>query len=147
MSRRATTGKTYDLFFTHAWRFHDDWTRMGDLLDGVDGLRWRNFSVPWHDPALTPNSEVGREAIYAWLENQIIPVHAVIFLSGVYGVPSTRKWLDLEVELARKHGKPVFAVPALDGDVEGVPAEIRELCDGVLPWDGAQLIAAIDRQG
>ena len=97
-----TTGRTLDLFITHAWRYHEDWTQLAALLDR-SGSRWRNFSVPWHDPALVPSTELGGRHIRDFLETQIIPVDGVVFLSGVYAVRSTREWLDLEVEFARRH--------------------------------------------
>jgi hypothetical protein len=68
------TPKLYDLFLTHAWRYHDDWTRMAEMLDHCDGVKWRNFSVPWHDPAMDANTEVGGRSIRNWLESQIVPV-------------------------------------------------------------------------
>ena len=79
-----------DIFVTHAWRYHDDWKVVCAMLDAVPGFAWRNFSVPWYDPALDPNTEVGRRNIHAWLEGQIRPVMAVIFLDGVYATPSAR---------------------------------------------------------
>ena len=27
------TDRIYDLFITHAWRYHDDWTRVGEMFD------------------------------------------------------------------------------------------------------------------
>ncbi len=137
-----TARKMYDLFITHAWRYHDDWTRLSGMLDQLPGLAWRNFSLPWHDPAMDPNSEVGGRFIRDFLETQIIPVHGVILLSGVYAIKSARRWLDFEVELARRLGKPIIGVPAL-GAVT-VPDEVRALCDVVVGWDAAAIIAALN---
>ncbi len=138
-----TAKKTYDIFITHAWRYHDDWTRVSRLFDGLEGLSWRNFSVPWHDPAMDPNTEVGGQFVRNWLESQIIPVHGVIFLGSVYAVKSTRKWLDLETEMARKHKKPIVGVPAYGEDT--VPPEVQALVDEVVGWDAAQIIATFDK--
>ena len=71
--------RIYDLFITHAWRYHDDWTRVGEMLDKFLGDFWRNFSVPWYDPALDPNTEVGKRLVHRWLEQQIVPTCGVIF--------------------------------------------------------------------
>lgn len=137
-----TTRNIYDLFITHAWRYHDDWTRLSAMLDQLPGLAWRNFSLPWHDPAMDPNSEVGGRFIRDFLETQIIPAHGVILLSGVYAIKSARRWLDFEVELARRHAKPVIGVPALD--TATVPGEVAALCDATVEWDAAAIIAALD---
>src|SRR5262249_37199648 len=108
---RSVNDGIYDIFITHAWRYHDDWTRMGDLLDGFLGSSWRNFSVPWYDPALDPNTEVGHRLIHQWLEQQIVPTCGIVLLSSVYDNKSARRWVELEVELARKHQKPIVGVP------------------------------------
>lgn len=137
-----SSGKMYDLFITHAWRYHEDWTKLSEMLDRVPGLSWRNFSLPWHDPAMDPNSEVGGKFIRSFLENQIVPVHGVILLAGVYAVKSARRWLDMEVEMARKHNKPVIGVPAI-GETT-VPDEVAALCDRSTAWDAAAVISALD---
>jgi len=137
MTRMAATAELCDVFITHAWRYHEDWTEMGKLLDGAEDFAWRNFSVPWHDPALVPSSETGARLIRQWLETQIIPVHCVIFLYGVYAARSARRWLDLELEMARAHGKHVIGVPPLGEEPGNI--ERPELVDEVAAWDGAAL--------
>lgn len=133
--------KMHDIFITHAWRYHDDWTKLCDLLDKSSGFAWRNFSLPWHDPAMNPNSEVGGAFIRSSLETQIIPAQAVILLAGVYSIKSAQRWLNLEVEFARKHKKPIIAIPAL-GET-GVPDNIISLCDRSVGWDPEAIIAAL----
>jgi hypothetical protein len=131
----------HDLFITHAWRYHDDWTRMGELLDRHLGRGWRNFSLPWHDPALDANTPLGGKLLRESLEKQVIPVSGVIFLGGVYASGSARKWFDLELEYARKHGKPVVAVPKF-GETAVTP-DVAALVDATCAWDAAALIAAL----
>jgi hypothetical protein len=137
-----TSKKTYDLFITHAWRYHQDWTKICALLDNSPGLAWRNFSLPWHDPAMSPNSAVGGAFIRNCLETQIIPVQGVILLAGVYAIKSAQGWLDLEIEFARKHNKPIVAIPALEETV--VPYEIGSLCDRSVDWHPEAIIGALD---
>src|SRR4051794_24143733 len=96
---------THDIFITHAWRYHDDWMRASELLDAEKSIKWRNFSVPWYDPALEPHTPLGAAAIRTWIDGQIRPVIGVILLDSVYAVNSAKKWLGIEVELARQHGK------------------------------------------
>lgn len=133
----------YDIFLTHAWRFHDDWSRFVKLLDQNPGVIWRNFSLPWHDPAIRASTEVGGRFIRNFLEGQIIPVHSVIVLTGVYSINSARRWLDIEMEIARKHNKPLIGVPAFGEKT--VPSEISSLCDACCEWDAMQLVATIDQ--
>lgn len=137
------TIKLYDIFITHAWRYHDDWTRMADMLDGCESIKWRNFSVPWHDPAMDANTEVGGKFIRDWLEAQIIPVTGVILLNSVYETVSSRKWLDLEIEMARKHNKTILAVP--NYGLNSVLPAVLAKSDVVVPWECLPIIAALDR--
>lgn len=133
---------TYDLFLAHAWRFHDDWVKLGNLLDEMPGLSWRNFSVPWYDPAMDPNTDVGKAFIDEWLEGQIIPTRAVLFLSGVYASASARKWLDKEVEIARRYEKPIIAVPVFG--TSDVPEEVAAIADAIAPFDAKEIISVLD---
>lgn len=135
--------KCYDIFLTHAWRFHDDWTKFSELLDKTPGVTWRNFSLPWHDPAMNANTDVGGRFIRDFLETQIIPVHAVVLLSGVHSIVSARRWFDMEVEMARKHNKPLIGVPAI-GETS-VPDEVANLCDASCEWAAMQLLTTIDQ--
>ena len=136
------TERMYDLFITHAWRYHDDWTRAGQLFDSYLGDAWRNFSVPWYDPALDPNTEVGKRLVHRWLEQQIIPSCGVIMLSSVYENKSARKWVVLEIELARKYQKPVVGLPAFGAN--DVAPEAMALIDRQCSWDAKEIIAALD---
>jgi hypothetical protein len=135
----------YDIFISHAWRYHDDWTNLSNLLDSCSGLRWRNFSVPWYDPALDPNTELGGKAVRTWLDGQIRPVMGMVLLGGVYAVKSTRKWLEMEVELARAYSKPVVAVPARG--LDGVAPEVAALADAVSSWDPIAIVDTLEQIG
>ena len=135
--------KPYDIFITHAWRYHDDWTRLCDLFDQNPAVSWRNFSVPWFDPVMDPNTENGARMVRRWLESQIVPVSVVIFLGSVYAVKSARKWVDIEVEMARRHGKPIVGLPAF-GETE-FPAEVLPIVAATASWDLNTLITTLDR--
>lgn len=137
--------RTYDIFISHAWRYHDDWTNLSNLLDSCKGLKWRNFSVPWYDPALDPNTELGAKAVRSWIDGQIRPVMGMVLLDSVYAVKSTRKWLELEVELARTYAKPVVALPARNAD--GVAAEVAALSDAVVTWEPIAIIDKLESLG
>ena len=134
--------RIYDLFITHAWRYHDDWTRVGEMFDKFLGDSWRNFSVPWYDPALDPNTEVGKRLVHRWLEQQIVPTCGVILLSSVYENKSAQKWVVLEVELARKYQKRVIGVPTFGADT--MTPQAAALVDVQCPWDAETIVTALD---
>ncbi|HEY0838514.1 MAG TPA: TIR domain-containing protein [Azospirillum sp.] len=132
----------YNVFITHAWRYHADWTKAGELLEADRDVTWRNFSVPWYDPAFDPNTPLGKTHLHAWLESQIQPVDVVLLLAGVYGVKSSRKWLDLELEMARGQGKPVFVLPPIGR--EEVAPDVAALGDAVVLWHAESIRVALD---
>jgi hypothetical protein len=134
--------KTRDLFISHAWRYHDDWNRLSSMLDAYDPYAWRNFSLPWFDPALNPASDSGGEILRWGLESQIIPVHAVILLSSVYTQQGSRKWIDFEIEMARKHSKPIVALPAWGETV--VPPHVAGQAHLCAAWEVEPLLALVD---
>ncbi len=136
-------GKTVDIFITHAWRYHADWKRAVDMLNAFGLNQWRNFSLPWYDPALDPRTEKGAVIVRAGLESQIVAVHGVILLASVLEEPGTRKWLDFEIEVSRKRGKPIMALPTW-GKTEVAPA-VRDLADVVVSWDAAEILETLAR--
>jgi hypothetical protein len=135
----------YDIFITHAWRYHDDWVRLSNLFDAEKSIKWRNFSVPWYDPALDPNTELGARAVRAWLDGQIRPVMGTVLLDSVYAVKSTRKWLQLEVEISRGHVKPVVVIPAHGATT--ISDEALALADGAAEWDAIGIIKMLEELG
>jgi len=134
--------KTRDIFISHAWRYHDDWNRLGSMLDVHDPHAWRNFSLPWFDPALNPATDSGGAFLRWNLESQIIPVHAVVLLSSVFVQQGSRKWIDFEIEMARKHLKPIIALPSWSES--GVSPAVKNLADAVGTWDARELLGLVD---
>lgn len=135
--------RTIDIFITHAWRFHHDWKLLVDLLNAHALRAWRNFSLPWYDPALDPRTEKGGKVVRWNLESQIIPAHVVILLASVMSEPGARKWLDFELEMARKHKKHVLALPPW-GETD-VAQETSALADTIVDWDAKAIFALASR--
>jgi hypothetical protein len=134
--------RTYDLFITHAWRYHDDWKRLADMIDKHDPRCWRNFSLPWYDPALRTSSESGGRILRENLETQIIPVHAVILLTSVFLQPASRKWLDHEIQIARQYGKPIIALPSWGES--NIPDEIQSVTNFTGEWNVKSLLGIVE---
>jgi hypothetical protein len=78
---------------------------MFDLLRNAPYFQWRNYSCPEHDPAIDPNTQVGRNKLIAALNNQIRPVNCVIVLSGLYVAYSY--WIRKEIDIAVIYNKPI----------------------------------------
>jgi hypothetical protein len=135
-----------DLFLTHAWRDHVDWFEMTRLLDASGTGVWRNFSLPWYDPALNPGTALGAKLIREVLEKQVMPVRAVIVLRGVYAVPSARKWVDMEMDFARTYGKPIISVPPLTTVADPCPP-LPVSVDAECGWNAEDILETAKRLG
>jgi MTH538 TIR-like domain (DUF1863) len=135
--------KARDLFISHAWRYHDDWNLLSRMLDAYDTRAWRNFSLPWFDPALNPATESGGATLRWNLESQIIPVDVVVLLDSVFAQQSSRKWIDFEIEMAIKHSKPMVALPP--GGETMVSPELTAIVNATGNWDPEQLLASVDK--
>ena len=118
-----------DLFISHAWRFHADWSRVVELVDEIPKLNWRNYSVPWHDPALRIHSEIGFKSISTTYKTQIIPCNLCIILTDLYKAKSNILWLNLAQEHALEYEIPVYFMGADKNiGVEGLRrSEIRDI--------------------
>jgi MTH538 TIR-like domain (DUF1863). len=134
--------KTRDIFITHAWRYHEDWNRLSSILDSHNHRAWRNFSLPWYDPALSPATESGGAQLRWNLESQIVPVDVVLLLSSVFAQQGSRKWIDFEIEIAKKHSKPIIAIPFW-GEITVLP-DIARIADLSGTWEVTKLLESID---
>ena len=74
--------ETYDLFLSHVWRSaqNGEYYRLVALLNGAPNFRWRDYSVPEHDPLGRQSNAQLRRA----LDRQIAPAqaHVVVFICG-----------------------------------------------------------------
>ena len=97
-----------DIFISHAWRFHEEWKMLVDIIDDIEEIEWRNFSVPWHDPALRPTNKIGMENITKTLRGQIIPCNICFFITDLYLLNSNSKWLELEENFVNDCNIPMY---------------------------------------
>ncbi len=97
-----------DIFISHAWRFHDEWKILVNILDEIEEIEWRNFSVPWHDPALRPTNKIGLDSITNTLKSQIIPCNVCFFITDLFMHNSNTKWLELSQKFANDYKIPNF---------------------------------------
>lgn len=129
--------KTYDTFISHAWTYHDDYDRIVKLLNAAPNFRWRNYSVPRHDPLDTGNDRALTDA----LGRQIRPVNVVLILAGMYA--AHRYWIQKEMDLARAMRKPMVGI-RLWGQ-ERVPTAVDGAVDEMVGWSTSSIVDAIRR--
>jgi Thoeris protein ThsB, TIR-like domain len=131
--------KTYDLFISHAWAYHEDYLRLEKMLRDAPYFKWRNYSVPKHDPLIDPGTTVGKSKLLGMLDNQVRPVNCTLVLSGMYA--AHRDWIQSEIDLAKKYGKPIVGV--IPWGQERVPLSVQEAAHEMVRWNTSSVIEAI----
>lgn len=125
--------KTYDLFISHAWDYNDEYYSLVKMLNEAPNFRWRNYSVPEHDPL------AGGSRLRQQLRNQVRPVNAVIILAGMY--VNYRDWIQAELDLAREYNKPIIGI--YPWGQERAPAQVVEAAETMTRWNTESVIEAI----
>lgn len=133
--------KLYSLFVSHAWKYNDEYYRLESLLNAAPYFKWRNYSVPTHDPLVDPNTEVGKRKLTELLKEQIRHAGSVIILLGMYA--SHSEWIQKEISLANSLGKPVIGV--IPWGQQRVPSEISNQAVTVVGWNTDSVVSAIRR--
>lgn len=129
--------KTYDLFISHAWEYSYEYSKVVAFLDSVANFRWRNYSVPEHNPKIDPNSRNGVRKLTRELEKQVKPVNCVLVISGMY--VSHRFWLQTEIDIANFYDKPVIGI--IPRGASQIPAAVQY----VVGWNRFSITDAIRR--
>jgi len=131
--------KTYDLFISHAWKYNQDYYKLEEFLKAAPLFKWRNYSVPTHDPLIDPNTFVGKSKLTAMLDNQVRPVNCVLILAGMYAAHSD--WIQKEIQLARAYRKPVVGV--IPWGQINTPVSVQNAADIMVGWNTISIVNAI----
>ena len=107
-----------DCFITHVWRQSPQWVSFEKFLYSDPVVQWRNFSLPWHDPALKVGSGLGQKLMMDNLTNQITPTDIFFLLESLYQKQSNLFWLNFQTDVARNNDIPIVIVP--DNDINNV---------------------------
>jgi len=133
--------KTYDLFISHAWRYNGDYYRLEEMLKQALLFKWRNYSVPKHDPLIDPNTSVGKSKLTQLLDNQVRPVNCVLILGGMYAAHSD--WILKEIELAKSYKKPILGI--YPWGQQNMPLAIQNAATELVGWNTSTIVSAIRR--
>ncbi len=131
--------KIYNLFISHSWNYSDKYQGLIDLIDKGD-ISYKNYSVPKDDPIHNANND---KELYAAIEKQIKPASVVIILAGVYATYS--KWINKEIEVANKLGKPIIAVEYWGS--EKTSTVVKSNADKIVKWQSSSIVSAIKELG
>lgn len=133
--------KIYDLFISHAWRYNEDYNSLVKHLKDANNFKWRNYSVPEHDPVLDPDDSHDARLLVAELDGQIKPVNCVLIISGMYVAHS--RWIQTEIDLAHKYDKPIIGLRPWGQ--ERIPAAVSSVAKELVGWNTDSIVAAIRR--
>lgn len=129
--------KTYDLFISHAWTYDADYYKLIRFLDNANWFRYRNYSVPRHDPLDANNAS----RLKASLDRQIRPVNVVLIISGMY--VNYREWIQYEIDVAQGYGKPIVGTRPW-GSLR-VPVAVEAAASEMVGWNTSSIVGAIRR--
>lgn len=132
---------TYDIFISHSWRYDQEWTDMVALLDGALGRKWRNWSLPWHDPGLDRFTPRGHETLVDILDGQLSQSGALLALADICKGNRGSTWLGIEIDLAKKYSKPIFGVASKNG--VAFPDQFRKDVAAVVEWSAEDIVALL----
>jgi len=125
----------YRLFISHSWAYSDAYDRLIELLR-AQNLNFCDHSVPKDDPIHTKGSDKElKEAIDA----QIKGTSCVLILAGVYA--SYSKWINIEIEIAKKYNKPIIAIEPWGA--ERTSAIVKNNAIKIVKWQGKSIVNAI----
>ena len=131
--------KEYRIFISHAWRYNEDYYRLVNMLNRAPYFRWRNYSVPKHDPVIDPDEEAGKRKLTEELRKQIQPVHVVIVLAGMY--VNYREWIQKEIDIAQEYKKPIVGIRPWGQQL--IPQIIQNISCKLVGWNTDSIVQAI----
>lgn len=126
----------YNLFISHSWAYTDAYAKLMNLLRNHSSFEFRDYSVPKDDPI--------NHCPYDWqlkvaIENQIRPASCVLILAGVYSTYS--KWINIEIEIAKKLGKRIIAIEPFGA--ERTSRTVKDNADVIVKWNTDSIVRAI----
>ncbi len=131
--------RTFNLFVSHSWTYSDQYMRLVSLLNKRNYFRFKNYSVPKHDPIHTRGTI--HELRFA-IKQQMAPCSVVLILAGVYATHS--RWIDEEIKLAQEGfntRKPIIAIQPWGSERTSVPVKLA--ADRIVRWNTDSVVNAI----
>lgn len=127
--------RQYDVFISHAWKYNDQYYKLTELLDAYPYFNFRNYSVPEHDPIIFNSTN----DLYRQLDEQIRQSSVVLLIAGKY--VKYRNWIQEEIKLAKKYGKPIIAIRPWGADK--LPSDAETKADVIVNWQASSIVNAI----
>jgi len=127
--------RTYDLFISHAWDYKEEYYRLVEMLNNAPYFKWRDYSVPFHDPFDSPSTRELKKKI----KEQIRQCTVFVVLAGMW--VKYHDWILFEIRTANSFSKPILAIKPWGQ--EKIPKEIYDYADKMVGWNTESIVDAI----
>lgn len=124
----------YRIFISHSWAYSKQYDKVEEFLR-QEGVSYYNHSVPKDDPVHSKSDKELKEA----LDAKIKGCSCVIILAGVYS--SYSRWINIEIELAKKYSKPIIAVEYWGA--ERTSTVVKQTATTIVRWQAKSLSSAV----
>lgn len=137
------TPRTYNIFISHSWTYHDEYKRFENLLKQAPNFNFINHSVPKDDPIHNANNTA---ELRVAISREVQKSEVVIVLAGVYSTYS--KWINIELDIASgerlfETKKPVLAVEPYGS--ERTSSVVKERANLIVGWSSQSIVDAIKK--
>lgn len=133
----------YHIFISHAWKYGAEYDNLERMLDAAPYFIYRNYSAPEHKPLhnLDATDVKTKHEIEEAINRKISGCSCVLVISGMYY--NHRKWMQYEIDVARRMNKPIIAIRPRGAQV--MPREILAVATEVVGWYTNSIVDAIRR--
>lgn len=125
----------YRIFISHSWAYSAQYDKVEEFLK-KENVEYYNHSVPKDDPIHTNGTD---KQLREKIDAKIRGCSCVIILAGVYATFS--KWINIEIELAQKYGKPIIAVKYWGA--ERTSTVVKNAADTIVGWNSKSVANAV----
>ncbi len=133
----------YHIFISHAWKYGEEYEKLKKMLDDAPYFSYYNYSAPEDKPLhnLDTTDVSKKSEIESAIDRKITVCSCVLVISGMYY--NHRKWMQYEVDTARRMKKPIIAIRPRGADV--MPMEISSVATETVGWTTGSIVDAIRR--
>ena len=125
----------YRIFISHSWAYSAQYDKVEEFLQ-KENVKYYNHSVPKDDPIHTNGTD---KQLREKIDAKIKGCSCVIILAGVYATYS--RWINIELELAQKYGKPIIAVKYWGA--EHTSTVVKNAADTIVGWNSKSVANAV----
>lgn len=125
----------YRIFISHSWAYSKAYDKIEEFLED-EGVSYCNHSVPKDDPVHTNGTD---KELYEKIDAKVRGCSCVIILAGVYA--SYSKWINKEIEIAKKYNKPIIAVEPFSS--ERTSKVVKEAATVIVGWRSSSVANAV----